>query len=316
MRTSLGRTLSVFAVVVLALAPALAEAKGFGRSGGRGRSGGSSSSSSSTSHTFGSGSAPAAGSSHSHSSYEGGYAHSSGAPTVVYRNGGYYGGGYSGGYYGGGYGGPSYYSGWGVYPYGYYSYGYYPYFGAPPIAEAPQAPSDSSFSLYVGGMSSDGTFSPGGSLAIDGARWGFNASGLVLPSESLINPGSFSAMPLFSAHVAYSLIADPHVRVRFEVGASGIAAPGFSYYGPDLGASAQLALLGPLALEGSVHMTPLPARILDLDLGAALHFGGLGVKAGWRAIRLDDTHVAAATATGGGGVDVFNGPHVAVGLVF
>ncbi len=314
--------LAIVGSLALALLPTRAGALGFGRKDGHGRSRSASGSKSSGS-----------------SSGRFGRRSSSGRPVQVYTN------GYRGSYYRQGYGDGSYryqygygyhpyrdwdeypygppvvvepyYSVWGIYPDGYYAYGYYPYWGAPPIEAAPRAPSTTVAEIFLGGMASRElgvsqtlpAFS--GTIGVDGRRWGFNIGTIVLGSVDPNDTSVVNAMPLTSLHLTYSLIADPHARVRFELGGSGIVAPAVNYIGPDAGASAQLAVLGPIALEGAAHYTPLPARILDVEADAALHFGALGLKAGWRYIRLDDTSVNSQ-----GGVDSFNGPEVSVGLVW
>jgi hypothetical protein len=314
-------------VFVLGLQPSISEAKGFGRGGKSGGSSGSSgrggsSGSSGSSGGFGrSGSRGSSGSSNS----SGGrttYSFQGNAPR---NSGGYYAPRSS---YGAGtaviIGAPAYYgyyNGWGVYPWGYYSYGYYPIWGAPsappppdennPEPQQTQKPRTKAFSLYLGGAAQRQGFAPSGSLHFEGRRWGFNVQGIGVVSEPLGDGDRAAFMPLFTTHLTYSVLSSPHFRLRAEAGISSVFAPAVVYTGPDLGTSAQLALVGPLALQAAVHYTPIPARILDVEAGLGLNFGGLGIKAGWRTLRLDDTRL-----NENGGVDFFNGPTVAIGAIY
>lgn len=218
----------------------------------------------------------------------------------------------------------AYYVGWGVYPYGYYAYGYHPYWGAPRAEEvdeyedeqaeeaAPkrqEAPRSSSFSLFGGAQFNQVAPSLVGDLQIDGKRFGFNLRGSTLGSPDRF--GDIDLMPMGSAHLTYSFVSTPHMRLRVQGGVSAINAPDFAYVGPDLGASGQIALFGPLALYGRASWTPLPATIIDAEGGVGLHFGGLGVRAGWKHISLSDTWI-----NPDGGTATFSGPTIQAGLVF
>ena len=298
------RTLTLISGLAVLL-PGAAQAKNFGRKGS-GPSG-----SNSTSRSSGNGSHNAAPANTPHQAQNGGRGR--GGPNG-YRNDGGYSRGYSrggGGYaYSSGYYSPGYgYYGWGVHPWGYYGYGYYPYYGGPVIAEevAVEPPQITS-SLMLGGLvTHDGS---GLDLRgnVDGRQLGINFDMVTLPTVSAQN--TVTLMPLMSAHLTYSAYSDLHTRLRLEGGVSGIAAPDVTYIGPDVGISAQVALLGPLGLEGAVHWTPLPANIIDADAGVALHFGNLGIRGGWRVLRLDDHRV-----NDQGGVDVLSGPSLSIGLV-
>lgn len=219
----------------------------------------------------------------------------------------------------------AYYVGWGVYPYGYYAYGYHPYWGAPRAEEVDEvevedeqveqtpkrqeSPRSTTFSLFGGAHLNPVAPSLVGDLQIDGRRFGLNVRGATL--GSLGRFGDLDLMPMGSAHLTYSFVSTPHMRLRVHGGVSAINAPDFVYVGPDLGASGQIALFGPLALYGRASWTPLPATILDTEGGVALQFGGLGVRAGWKRISLSDTWV-----NPDGGTATFSGPTVQAGLVF
>jgi hypothetical protein len=208
-----------------------------------------------------------------------------------------------------------FYGGWGFAPWGYYGYGFTPYWGAPQPIEVyeapPPPPRERTTSLFLGGLVTRDSGGLGGDLTIDGRHLGFNFRGTVL---GLADPstGGLDPMPFFSTHLTVAPIATPHARIRFEVGLSGVRAPDFSYYGPDVGASAQLALAGPLGLVGSVRYTPFPATIADVEGALSLQFGSVGMRAGWRSLRLDDT----AVNPHGGGRASYNGPSLSIGTVF
>ena len=283
--------------IMLTLAPGVASAKGFGRGGKRGGS--------STPSTSGSRGTVSAG---------------TGRTTYAVGPGlrRYYGPGYSV-QYGNGYLYPSegyyyepYYAGWGVYPWGYYAYGYHPYWGAPPPpVEARSAPRSGTFSLMFGGASPAQGFAPAVQLQLDSERWGFNLGGIGLLSQVSPDGELAFGMPLFSAHLTYSFVSGPHLRLRAEVGATGVIAPIMAYIGPDFGVSGNLALIGPLGLHAAAHVTPYPARVYDGEAGVSLSFGGLGVRAGWRVLVLDDSHIDE-----NGGRDSFSGPSVSVGFMY
>jgi hypothetical protein len=212
------------------------------------------------------------------------------------------------------YGGPGYYDyyGWGIRPWGYYGYGYYPVYGGPVVAEeVPVQPPEITSAVYLGGMITNS--GPGLDLRgqVDGRNWGLNFNLVALPSVDPNDSANFTIYPLLNAHLTYSVISTLQARVRLEAGASAVFAPDVTYFGPDIGASGQVALLGPFGVEGSVHWTPVPANIFDAEADLALHFGNLAVLGGWRVMRLDDSRV-----NDQGGVDWLTGPHVSLGLVF
>lgn len=322
--------LTVLALTILVLGSSPAFAQGFGRSG----SGSSGSSGSSSSGSSSSGSKSSAGrSSGSSSSSRGesgsGFGRSGGRSsgsrstppsrggTRVRRHGVVYGPSYYDplylhpydrwrmGYY---------YGAWGFMPWGYYGYGYTPMWGVP---EAPEQmdyvppPRELTSSLFVGGFLANGTGGIGGAFAMDGRIVGFNLRGLAV---GLPDPGSnrVDAMPMWSGHLTLSPVSTPNARVRVEMGLSAVVAPEITYYGPDIGASAQLALVGPLGVFGSAHYTPFPATIADVEAGVSMQFGSVGMRGGWRALRLDDRNAN----PWGGGRETFSGPSLSFGTVF
>jgi hypothetical protein len=118
-------------------------------------------------------------------------------------------------------------------------------------------------------------------------------------------------VPLIKGHITYALYSSLHARLRLEGGAAGVSAPDVTYIGPSAGLTGQLALVGPLAVEAGAHWMPVPVSVVDLEASAGLNFGALALKGGWRWVRLDDRRINAT-----GGVDLYNGPVVSVGLLF
>jgi hypothetical protein len=296
----------VLLLAALALAAADAAAAGFGRSR-KGRS--SSSSSSSSSRASSTASRPSHGTvvrgspGRSSASFRAGsrVRRSFGAPL---------GWGYGWGA-GSSYLGPAYYGGWGVHPYGYYARGYHPYFGAPATVGGEPEASDTSLAIWLGGFAAGNGGAVDGALRLEGERWGVSSRTTLL---GLAGPDA-AAMPLASLHLTYSLVSEPEARVRFEAGGTLIVAPDFVYAGPDMGLTAQVALLGPLGLYAGAYLTPTPARILDAEAGASLQFGGLGLRAGYRVVHLDD-RLAHGNDPEVGGVELFHGWQAGIGLVF
>ena len=274
--------------------PALAQAKGFGH--------GSSGSHSSGGHATSNGhAAVAVGSPHNANAY-------------YYRGGTYAGRYYAPGYYYG-YGGP-YWWGWGIHPWGYYGYGYYPYYGGPAVVgDVGPTPPTTTSSIFLGGLFAAQGAGLNLKAAVDGHDWGVNFSMLTLPSINPNDANDVAVMPLLSGHLTYSVISNLHLRVRAEGGIAGVGAPGVTYIGPDVGASAQLALAGPLAVYGAAHWMPVPASIIDLDAGVGLNFGALGIQGGWRWVRLDDSNKCTDVGESCG-TDIFNGPQISVGVLF
>lgn len=239
------------------------------------------------------------------------------------------GGGYSGhrgGYYvsRGGYYAPYYgyyrpwYYGWG------WGYGYYPMWPRPvyphPVEEVERVTTELS---GIGAANTLGGGAAGASLQLDGYSWGFNldATGFFLGDQNgdLMAGGATpmsSGMFLGSMHLTYALLAGDSYRVRLEAGGSMLSLPsladrdGALAFGPDVGVSARIGLLGPLGAEGHARLTPWPLATLDLEAALALRFGPLAVKGGWRDLRVATAPIDYA------GTLRFSGPEVGLSLVF
>jgi hypothetical protein len=290
----------------LLLVPGAAEAKGFGRKGSSGKG---SSSSSKGSNSNSSSSSNSAGHYHA-AAPAGSYGHNGYSRDGYYSRGNYNRGYYNSYSYGYGYG-PRYY-GWGVHPWGYYGYGYYPVYGGPVIAEeVPSSPPEITASALLGGVVTKDGVGLDVRGRIEGRRLGFDISLLTVPNVNPDNTSDRALMPYVGMHLTYSLVSTLQARLRLEAGGTGIFAPDRTYIGPDVGVTAQVALLGPLGLEGGIHLTPYPATVVDADAALALHFGNLTVRGGWRLLYLNDKRVNDT-----GGADTQQGPQLAVGLLF
>lgn len=198
---------------------------------------------------------------------------------------------------------------WGVYPWGYYAYGYHPVWGAPPAPPEAPAPSTLVGAAFLGGYLTRRGADVTGELRLEDRRWGLNARGSTLGNPA--GGGIVDTMPLFAMHATWSVVSEPWARLRLEAGFSGIVAPDLHYFGPDVGVSAQVALLGPFGFDASARVTPFPATIVDLEAGATLQLGALALRGGLRRVWLDDTGV-----NDEGGSLGFFGPAVSLGVVF
>jgi hypothetical protein len=80
-------------------------------------------------------------------------------------------------------------------------------------------------------------------------------------------------------------------------------------FGPDVGVSAQIGLIGPIGVEGHVRLTPFPVPVTDVRVALALRGGPFALTAGVRAIDVDGDEVDAPEGR-------FSGPEVGLSLMF
>jgi hypothetical protein len=184
--------------------------------------------------------------------------------------------------------------GWGWYPLYSYAPGPYADVGEPPRDREEANQVYGRLSLYGAGRM-DG-YVAGLELGIEGRYAGFDLDANALASEQVTGPlhhDGNDPIGWGTAHVTWSLLSERSLRLRVETGASMLALPssdfvasrewrGKTVFGPDVGVSGQLGLLGPVGLEGHARLTPFPVRTADTFLGLVLHEGPLGVSAGWR----------------------------------
>jgi hypothetical protein len=208
--------------------------------------------------------------------------------------------------------------GWG------WGYGYYPLYPRPQYGYAPQDVARVTTRLAVqgGGTLEHGGSAAGLNLGIEGERLGFHLGldgfypgrrgGTAFLGGSAFD--SATTYGLVSAHLTAALVTTDVARLRAELGGSVLSFPdasadaGLVSFGPDVGLSAQLGLLGPLALEGYFRVTPFPIPVLDGQAALALRFGPVALTAGWRelAVRRTDENAGFSWA----------GPQLGLGFRF
>ncbi len=221
--------------------------------------------------------------------------------------------------------------GWGYYPL-YPAYPPYaqpyppagPYGGAPPpeAGYAAAAPDRVFVRLGLAGAGMPDGAVGGFTLALDGRTAGFSASLDALAVDDVTHFGDADgdAIGWGSAHFTWTVLADAAFRIRLELGGSMLSLPetgafatvtraGDVAFGPDVGFSAQLGLVGPIGIEGHARLTPLPIPVVDSRLALALRGGPFAVTAGWRGIRVHGEE--------GEVPDVdFSGPELGLSILF
>jgi hypothetical protein len=161
-----------------------------------------------------------------------------------------------------------------------------------------------------------------GTLAItmEGPMAGFNADVTALAPADPTGTSTNPALTLSSARATWSIASEAEYRLRLELGGSMLSIPsagiyeGMSYantvtFGPQVGVSGHLGLVGPLGLEGHARVTPYPVPVLDARAAVVLRGGPLAVSAGWRSIDVNGDGVDAPEAH-------FAGPELGLQLVF
>lgn len=311
------RSLLTFAAMCGALAALPADAR-FGKhdsgesSGGRSSGGGSTQGSASA--------APRAGNYHSASP-------NTGQPTSSrgYRSGGGADGGGSGwayrpsrrAYWGRGYR-SCWDSWWGC---GGAGWGYQPLLLGPsvvaspaPLAEAepggPELAAVFTFSAQGQSFLNTGGGSLAGLATFEQGRFGLSTEFNALFVPAVDGSGAVDHLRLWNSYVTFAVLANERGRLRLGAGVDAAMAPDATFVGPGFVAQASVGLAGPIGLEGTVHLTPLPFTQVDWSAGATLALGPVGLRGGWRRIYLNDQ----GNLDGVIHEDVFSGPYVAVGL--
>jgi hypothetical protein len=147
-------------------------------------------------------------------------------------------------------------------------------------------------------------------LAFEGEQLGLDGRrlGLRLPTDD--GTDGSDTITLASAHLTYALVAQDRLRWRLEAGVTTARAPDITFVGPSLATSFDARLVRKLDLESRVQITPFPYRQLDTNVGLAFKPYPWVIRAGWRALVLDD----AGRVDGTVHRDVFNGPYIGFGL--
>jgi hypothetical protein len=157
-------------------------------------------------------------------------------------------------------------------------------------------------------------------FAMDSSRGGFDlAIDAFAPSHGGVMAGGLNdsqdAYGFGSAHFAFPILEGPAYRLRLLAGGSWLSVPSSAYgsptdaFGPDVGVSASLGLVGPLGIEGHARITPFPVQVFDLRAAVALRTGPFSLLGGYRVI-----DVAGDSRTGPAAR--FEGPELGVGLIF
>jgi hypothetical protein len=113
-----------------------------------------------------------------------------------------------------------------------------------------------------------------------------------------------------AARVGFTVLTGKRGVWKAEAGADAIFAPDLVVVGPTVGTSGSVWLVGPLAAEGSGYWTFYPYDQVDLRLGAAVGFGPLGLRAGWRFQLLSDRGLVDGVVH----TDIFTGPYTGLSL--
>jgi len=237
---------------------------------------------------------------------------------------------------------PTYYYPRRAYPYRYYPYGYYgyPYYAAPlwwgwdwgwgyyplyprppyPYRDEPVHRVTTTLALS-GGPTRERLYTTGEngatgslSLSVEGERLGFhgNISGFTLGNR--YRTDSTSAVGIGTAHLTYALIAADAWRVRLEVGGSMLSWPDTAFaqgamaFGPDVGLSGNLGLIGPLGIQAHGRVTPYPHEVVDAGAALAVRLGPVAVTGGWRHLFVDGGPELASFR--------FDGPEFGVAFLF
>lgn len=185
--------------------------------------------------------------------------------------------------------------GWG------WGYGYYPLYPAAyalPGGAPPPQPAPISMKVAAAGASSGDGFAGGVSLRVEGRRAGMHASfdGFELRSSEILS-GTGPALALARIGATYAVASAPAFQVRLEAGGAVLSIPstgayagapyaGRTAFGPDVGVSGQLGLVGPIGVEAHARFTPWPIPVTDVRTAAALRAGPVAFTAGWRAIQV------------------------------
>lgn len=208
-----------------------------------------------------------------------------------------------------------------------WGYGYYPLYPlyreplpAYDVERAPPAHRAASTMRVTGASGSGDSGAVGLAFAVDGRHGGFDvAVDAFAPSRGGAMAGGFSnsqdSYGFGSAHFAFPILEGPAYRLRLLAGGSWLSVPASAYgsqadaFGPDVGASASLGLIGPLGLEGHARITPFPVEIIDLRAAVALRAGPFSLLGGYRVIDV-------ATDSRTGPAARFEGPEFGIGLIF
>ncbi len=224
---------------------------------------------------------------------------------------------------------PSGYPGYGypVYPppfwWGWsWGYGYYPLYPRPPEPVYQEQVRRVTTSLTVAAGASREHLAMGGhtgfsgsiDLAVEGQVLGFHAGVSGFGLDQGYGYDWYDAFGLATAHLTVAILSADFFRVRAEIGASIASWPATFFareayaFGPDLGLSARLGLIGPLGVEAYGRVTPFPREVVDAGGGLAVRFAPLALTFGWRHTYVDGSPTYPSFR--------FDGPQVGLSILF
>jgi hypothetical protein len=147
-------------------------------------------------------------------------------------------------------------------------------------------------------------------LTFEGEQMGLDGRllGMALPADD--SSGETDGITVAGAHLTYALVAQERVRWRIEGGLTTARAPDISFVGPSVATSFDARLLPTLDFESRLQLTPFPYRQIDAQAGLSYEPYPWAIRAGWRALMLDD----AGQVDGVVHRDYFNGPFISFGL--
>ncbi len=205
-----------------------------------------------------------------------------------------------------------------------WGWGYYPLFLRPAAEQIPNGDPDRLATTLTGSVAAmPQAMATGIALAIEDRAAGFEAGIDAIALRDVagdVSLGSSSAVGLGTMHATWSVVSEDAFRLRVEAGGSMISMPaggtsadmpwaGKVAFGPDVGVSGHVGLLGPIGIEGHARVTPVPFPVTDTRAALALRGGALAFTAGWRAIRVFGDGVDAPALS-------FSGPEVGLALMF
>lgn len=118
------------------------------------------------------------------------------------------------------------------------------------------------------------------------------------------------AIHLINAHLTYAVASSPYGRLRLEAGLDSAVAPDVAFFGPGLGVSGAIGLLGGTSFEAALRVTPYPFTKVDWNAGMNFGMGTVALKVGWRQTYLNDQ----GQVDGVSHEDNFFGPYVGLAL--
>ena len=191
----------------------------------------------------------------------------------------------------------------------YYAPGYY---AAPGYPVEPSGPPGLRTTFGAQGqVGSDGSSGAVGiNMSLEGERFGISGELSAIHIQGRDEFSTADDIQLLNIYGTYAVIAAPRGRLRVEAGLTTAFAPDLVTAGPGIGLSGILGVLGPLGIEGAVHVTPFPYTQFDWSAGLAIGLGPVGIRGGWRRIWLDDRGLV-------DGIDhqsAFSGPYLGLTL--